>query len=292
MPDPIEIIPFTADHLDGAVVLSKEAGWPHRREDWDLSRILSHGFVATDGHRVLGTIFATPLDDRAATINMVIVDASLRGQGIGKRLMATAIDATEGRECRLVATQDGLPLYEKLGFERTGEVLQHQGPLSIAGLSSPSPDLGPDLGEVDWATTTDHQAIRTLDRDAHGLERIALLDALEQVGRLAVLRRNGLPVGYACLRPFGRGEVVGPVIAGTLEEAKALITFLLAPRETAFIRVDTDRDSGLAPWLESLGLSHVGGGVRMTRPATTTPPLPARTAATHRVFALVSQALG
>jgi predicted N-acetyltransferase YhbS len=288
LPDSLTIIPFTPDHLDGALALSREAGWPHRREDWDLSRTLSLGFIATDGARVLGTIFATAFGDTAATINMVIVDARLRSKGIGKRLMVTAVDAIGGRECRLVATQDGLPLYEKLGFVRSGEILQHQGPLNAAALPAPSSDPG----EVDWATTADRQAIRTLDQEAQGLNRAALLDALEGAGQLAVLRRNGAPLGYACLRPFGLGKVVGPVIAGTLEEAKALMVFLLAPRTDTFIRVDTDSKSGLAPWLVELGLAHVGGGIRMIRPSTTLPASPPGSTAPHRIFALASQALG
>ena len=32
----ISLEAMETEHLDGAVLLSREAGWPHRREDWEL----------------------------------------------------------------------------------------------------------------------------------------------------------------------------------------------------------------------------------------------------------------
>ncbi|EKJ95865.1 acetyltransferase [Bradyrhizobium lupini HPC(L)] len=124
---PIDIQSFQPDHLDAAVELSRQAGWPHRKEDWALVLSISNGFVALENGRVVGTAMATLLGDGCATVNMVIVDEAMRGRGLGRRLMDAAIGATEKRECRLVATADGLPLYEKMGFVASGEVLQHQG---------------------------------------------------------------------------------------------------------------------------------------------------------------------
>ena len=115
------------EHLDGAVELSRQVGWPHRREDWALLQSLSHGIVAIDNGRVLATILMTPYGDDAATINMVIVDASMRGRGLGRQLMEEALAKAEERTCYLAATNEGLSLYQKLGFVATGEIVQHQG---------------------------------------------------------------------------------------------------------------------------------------------------------------------
>ena len=68
----------------------------------------------------------TPYGDDATTINMVIVDAAMRGRGLGRKLMEDALAKAGERICYLTATQEGLPLYEKLGFVATGEVVQHQ----------------------------------------------------------------------------------------------------------------------------------------------------------------------
>ncbi|WP_162501579.1 GNAT family N-acetyltransferase, partial [Methylobacterium crusticola] len=230
---------FAPAHLDGAVALSRAAGWPHRREDWALVLSLSAGRVALLNGRVVGTAMTTTFGE-AAAVNMVIVDEAMRGRGLGRRLMEAALAAADGRACRLVATEDGLPLYEKLGFRAAGEILQHQG-TAVA-------DVAPGLREIAWEGAP-VAALAGLDREACGMDRTALLARLAAEGRVAVLRRGGAAAGFAVLRPFGRGEVVGPVVAETPEAARALIGFAMAARPGAFLRVDTPAGSGLGPWL-------------------------------------------
>jgi Acetyltransferase (GNAT) domain len=101
-----------------------------------------------------------------------------------------------------------------------------------------------------------------------------------------VLERAGGLAGFAALRPFGRGEVIGPVVAGNADDAKALITSFLALRDGAFVRLDTDVTTGLGPWLVEQGLAHVDGGIAMQRPVVAT-SVPRFT-----TFALTGQALG
>jgi len=199
-------------------MLSRQAGWPHRREDWAMVLSLSTGIVARQGERVVGTTLVTRYGEQAATINMVIVDEKMRGRGIGRRLMDFALEESKGRECRLIATKEGLPLYTKLGFRESGAIFQHQG---IA--ASP---LRP--GEVAWATPEDEAAFAAMDRAASGLDRAALIPLLFEQGRVAVLRRNGRTAGFAALRLFGRGQVAGPVVAATADEARSLLAFLFA----------------------------------------------------------------
>ena len=47
---------FAPEHLDGAVRLSRQAGWPDRREDWATVLALSTGFVAEGLAQVGGGI--------------------------------------------------------------------------------------------------------------------------------------------------------------------------------------------------------------------------------------------
>lgn len=273
----IELVPFLPEHLDGALALSRQAGWPHRREDWAMVLSLSNGVVALEDGRVAGTTFVTAYGDKAATINMVIVDEALRGRGIGRRLMNFGLERSEGRECRLIATQEGLPLYTKLGFRETGVILQYQGVLNST----------PAARDVEWAGPSDLPAFAAIDRCACGLDRHALIERLADQGQIAVLRRDGRIAGFGAVRAFGRGELAGPVVASSLEDAKALLSFLLAARPGAFMRVDTHDTSGLAPFLGDLGLAHVGGGIAMRRggPAAAAP-------SDVQTYALASQALG
>ncbi|NEK20239.1 GNAT family N-acetyltransferase [Rhizobium leguminosarum] len=273
----IEIVPFGPDHLEAAVALSRQAGWPHRTEDWQLALALSDGMVAVEDGKVVGTVLVTPYKEDCATINMVIVDETMRGRGLGRKLMDAALLIAGDRPLRLVATTAGLPLYQKLGFHETGTVAQHQG---LAGDIAAS-------AETQAATDADLPAIAALDRLAFGADREGLLSYFAGIGAFAVLRSDGHVSGFACLRPFGRGEVIGPVVAADLGQARKLIEHFIARRPGRFLRVDTTAETGLSPWLVEQGLAHVGGGITMRKPLVRDTADP-----TVTTFALASQALG
>jgi GNAT superfamily N-acetyltransferase len=270
---------FRTEHIAGAVALSRKAGWPHRAEDWALGLGLSQGVVILAGERVLGTAFMTPYGAEAATINMVIVDEACRGQGLGRRLMQRCIDAADGRVCRLIATAEGLPLYEKLGFARTGEITQYQGIVAAAG------PMAPDARIVWRADDAARAACVAMDRAANGMDRARLIDALFAAGGIACLVSDDRITGFAALRAFGLGAVAGPIIAADAAGAEALLGFLLAECQGLFLRIDTRPEAGLVPMLQAHGLVHVGGGIAMRRGAA------AETLSFHS-FALPSQALG
>lgn len=274
----IEIRPFGPEHLDAAVRLSQEAGWPHRPEDWKIALDLSKGVVATAADdEVVGTTLLTPYETDCATINMVIVAASMRGRGLGRRLMEAVLALADNRPLRLIATADGLPLYEKLGFRQTGAVVQHQGP--VAPTEKP--------GNTELATNADIAAITALDREAFGADRSALIARFADLGEFAIIRRNGKVTAFACLRPFGRGEVVGPVAAPDIEDAKSLLSHFMSRKTGAFLRVDTGAETGLGPWLARHSLVHVGGGITMANPV-----IKRSNSSTVTTFALANQALG
>ncbi|CAN7702292.1 GNAT family N-acetyltransferase [Pararhizobium sp. LjRoot238] len=275
----IDLVAFGPEHLEGAVALSRQNGWPHRLEDWQMALALSSGVVAfEEERRVVGTVLVTSYGDGCATINMVIVDEAMRGRGLGRKLMDASLKIAGERQLRLVATNDGLPLYQKLGFRQTGSViLQHQG--NVPAIAAPD--------GVEPAKRADLDMIVALDRAAFGADRRGLLESIAGVGRFAVIRRAGQLRGFAALRAFGRGDVIGPVVAADASDACALISFFIASRPGAFLRVDTTDDTAIAPWLARHGLAYAGGGIAMRaagRDVTTPPEL--------KTFALANQALG
>ena len=264
-----EIVPFAPEHVAGALRLSREAGWPHRAEDWALTLSVSQGVVALLEGEVVGTALCSIFGEVAA-INMIIVDARMRGQGLGRRLMRAVLDIAGEGELRLTATTDGLPLYEKLGFEVTGHIAQHQG---IARANAPEMPVRIG-GAVDIAELVD------MDRAASGLDRAALLGSILRTGDLLRAER-----GFAVLREFGRGRVLGPVVAQDAETARALIAAGATRCAGQFLRIDLT-DPALAAHAESLGLALAGGGTSMTKAAR-------RVAETEfKTYALASQALG
>lgn len=267
---------FGERHIPGAHALSQSVQWPHRPEDWALFLSLSQGAVALEGDRVIATALVTPFG-QVATANMIIVDAPHRGAGLGRRVMQAAIELAQPREWRLIATKDGLPMYERMGFVAYGEIVQHQ------GMATPEAPAG---ALPDSATMTDLEALVALDTQATGMERAALYTTLLQLGGVHVLREGGSITALAALRDFGRGKVLGPVLARDQGDARALMAPLIASCAGRFLRVDAPVTSGLAPWFAAQGLAHAGGGVQMRLG----PPTPV--SGPQQVFALAAQALG
>ncbi|TFL17161.1 GNAT family N-acetyltransferase [Jannaschia formosa] len=268
-PATIEIVPFTDAHLEGAQALSQAVDWPHRVEDWALNLSVSEGVVALEGGRVVATALCS-LHGPVATISMIIVDAAMRGRGLGRQIMERVIALAGDRELRLVATADGLPLYRKLGFEGGGRIVQLRG---LARAATPEQPVR--------AGPTDLHALAEMDRAASGMERGALLARIAGTGE--TLTTEG---GFALLRRFGNGHVLGPVVARDPRAARALIAEAASRMEGRLLRTDLIEDRGLVPYVEGLGLRVVGDGTPMVRN-----PGP-RAASDVRTYALVSQALG
>ena len=160
-----------------------------------------------------------------------------------------------------------MPLYRRRGFEPWGMVHQHQGVLAAL----PEIDLSE---EIRPATAADLMSIQALDERAIGMPRRPLVAALLKAGEGLVLVRDRKVSGYAICRRFGRGYVVGPVAAESIEDAKRLICEHLLKLGGQFVRIDVYADDGLSGWLQNLGLpqvSHAVSMVRGNRPATIAP---------------------
>lgn len=269
----ILISPFETRHLPGALRLSQAVSWPHRLADWNMMHKISKGAVALRNGEVIGTALATRFGPDITTANMVLVSAGHRGAGLGCKLMERILPVSG--TCRLVATQDGLPLYQKMGFVETAHIHQMQGILqNVPDATMPVREAEPD----------DLKRIEAMETKAFGDDRSVIIHWLRTHGRLFVAPGSGArPTGYCATRAFGRGHVIGPVVAGDAETAMSLISMAGRGLLGQFVRIDTEKLAGLQPWLETLGLTMTGGGTAMQKgPA----PVPAPR------FAMFSQAWG
>jgi GNAT superfamily N-acetyltransferase len=261
--------------------LSMAVGWPHRLEDWKFVQRLGTGHVALDGGAVVGTVLTWKHDARNASLGMVIVDPEYQGRGIGRALMRLALRDVTGRSVMLNATPVGQPLYEKLGFKAFDAVEQHQGIAArVPVLPLPPGERLRPVGESDAAT------LGALATRAAGMSRTRVLARLLEAGQGIVLARSGEAIGFAIFRRFGRGYVIGPVVAPDRARAQALISHWVAMHPGKFVRIDVPASSGLGPWLDSIGLAGVDTVVTMVKGRA-----PKRGEGLG-AFALVSQALG
>lgn len=261
--------------------LSQAVGWAHRLDDWRFVHGLGRGFAVDEGQRLVGTGMFWPFETGFATLGLVIVAPDRQGAGIGRRLMSGLLSAIGPRTTLLNATDAGAPLYEKLGFRTTGVIHQHQG----ADFRVPDAPLPPG-GRIRVATAADLPAMTALDAAAVGFARPHVLAALLAIAEAAVLEVDGSVTGFAICRLFGRGRVVGPIVAADADGAKALIAHWMQRHHGSFLRVDVPEPTGLGPWLVATGLPAIAPALTMARGA---PPVPGSDA---RLFGLINQALG
>jgi GNAT superfamily N-acetyltransferase len=237
--------------LDALHALSLSVGWPHRAEDWQFLREVGKGIMALDPiGRVHGSAMWFPFGDDAATIGMVITSPRLQANGGGRWLMQHVLARTQGRSLSLHATHAAHHLYLSLGFADQRIVHQCQGEATLP------PDVAPPAeAEVRVLQPSDIAALCALDRRAVGADRADLIASLMARSRGFVLTREGNLEAFALCRPFGRGSVVGPVIAATDEDAIAVVRPLVAAHAGSFLRVDTGQTEGdFARFLSRCGL--------------------------------------
>ena len=272
---------FARTDVPAAHRLSQDVGWPHRLEDWRFVQRLGTGYVATDNTGVVGTILTWKHDARHASLGMVIVSPQRQGRGIGGELMKRALRDVTRRSVMLNATQVGVPLYEKFGFVAAGAIEQHH------GIARPVPALALARGErLRPLGAGDAPELAALAARASGMSRARVLKPLLEIAKGIVLARGDETIGFALLRRFGRGYSIGPVVAPDAERAKALIGYWVAMYPGKFLRIDVDGASGLATWLEGIGLTKAGRVITMVKGKAL------RSDPHARGFAIVSQALG
>lgn len=275
----VVLVPFAREHLQGALKLSQEMSWPYRLEDWDVALQLGHGYVLQRLGEVIGTAAWWPYGDTYASAGMIIVAKAAQGRGYGARLMDALLASARPRTVMLNSTAEGIMLYRRRGFVPLGTIHQHHGIPRGRFEMPPS-------GLIKPMAVSDFEAITRLDQEATGLERRRMLDRLLQSGDGYVLQRGGTPRGYAICRLFGRGHVIGPVVADSPADARALIEAALAPLGRSFVRIDTSATSQLGEWLDGIGLQQVSDATTMIlgTPAPSTGPA--------RLFALANQSFG
>ncbi len=273
---PLSIRPLLAADLPQAHALTRDLRWPHRQEDWALALAMGQGWAMAEAGRLLGTSMAWAFGPAAGCFGLLVVAPDQQGRGLGARLMDTALASLGDRAVQLHATPAGEKLYRRLGFAPSGLIRQHQG-IAVAPPPMAPPGLRP-------ATASDLPALAALDLAATGMDRARVLAAILAGGAAVVLAPSGVARGFAMLRHFGRGEVIGPVIAPDAETAWALIAQFLAHRAGAFVRIDIT-DFALCPLLAAHGLAQVDEALCMVRGS-----LAAQGAV--RSFALVNQAMG
>jgi predicted N-acetyltransferase YhbS len=258
----IHIRTMTASDVPLGMRLKDQAGWNQVEADWQRVLTLQPEgcFVAELNGQSVGTT-ATSVFGSVGWILAVLVDDSVRGQGVGTQLMRRALAYLDGcgvPTARLDATPLGRPIYERLGFVAEYELGRWTG---IAAEGKAATEVRP-------AAWEDMDAILELDFRATGTDRSRLLERLYQERPQAMhVATGGAPVtGYAWLRPGSRFAHAGPTIAQDENAGRALFDVLSRHSAGQPILLDIPVDNRPATlWAESRGLRVQRQVTRMVR---------------------------
>jgi GNAT superfamily N-acetyltransferase len=236
-----------AGRLEDCLDLAESRDWLRQDHQWRLFFKISevYGIDAPDGG-LAGVVVSTQSGNEVAGIGMMLVAPQYERQGLGTRLMTHALHEGGAASAWLVATEDGRPLYERLGFRATGEKTQFIGYYRTSATMTSRP-----------ASTVDMKAIAELDAEIFGAPRTRLLAQLPTFcEQLRVVDGPAGLRGYAGAWPNVGSTVIGPVLAEDPEVAQILIEDLAAGIDGP-IRLDLNHDqSYLVQWVESLGVGR------------------------------------
>lgn len=242
--------------LNDALLLSQQMNWPHLIEDWNLAFSTGNGLVATVDKKIVGTAFYWPWENKVATVGLVIVDKEYQGQGIGRSLMEKILTILRDYSVRLHATPMGKPLYEKLGFIKTGFIVQHHLKNDIDTVIQ-NHTLS-DSFQIRKYHKDDANSILSIDFEACGMKRDDLvLTIIHCCDVRVVVNSNNQVVGYAAIRKSGLGFSIGPLICRGDDHAKFLIMNIINDYRVDCIRIDTYAGPPFMTWLTETGFKAI-----------------------------------
>lgn len=227
--------------ISDALRLSTQAGWNQTAADWE--RLRGGAFAGRVDGRLVATSSVVTYGGDAAWIGMILVDEACRGRGFGMSMLRRAVELA-GERAGLDATEQGRPLYLKLGFVDVEPIDRWSGVLREISTSPVAAGLPEDIARR--------------DREACGVERSSLLRGLGRAWRVG-------EQAWACLRPGRLAWHLGPIVADTTASFAALLGEVARALRGAPVLVDAFRTSDNTALLGQGGLSVVRRLTRMTR---------------------------
>jgi GNAT superfamily N-acetyltransferase len=241
---------MTAGDVPLGMRLCEQAGWNQTAADWQRCLDLQPDgcFVAEDEGVPVGTV-TTCIFGSVAWIAMVLVDVTVRGRGIGRRLLETTLAFLDARgiaSVRLDATPLGRPLYQSLGFVEEYTVIRYEGVPSAAAVAAACSNAI----AVDAMSAAHWERVLQLDRQITCTDRQALLCRLfvENLEEWHVAERGEEVLGYVAARPGSRAWQMGPCVATVAEAGLLLLrdAWRRHAGQWVFVDVPTDNRAALA----------------------------------------------
>jgi N-acetylglutamate synthase-like GNAT family acetyltransferase len=274
------------EDISGLIELSASVGWDYEREE--ILTVLNSGTVF--GHKTIdGKLVSCsaliPYNVSLAWLGMVIVDPRARGKGLAKEAVRSCLEtADEGTSILLVSTEEGRPLYLKLGFTEVDTIQKYL----CRDYKPASPVEKGRVSEVKSFTPEYFERVVEFDKAAFGDGRTVFLrNRIAQAKEcLLALNEDGKLMGYGLSIQGPVNLILGPIAA---EEPDTAIFLLdqLAAGHRGQLRIDVPSGlDGFAAFIKDSGFA-----------LSASPPImilngEAMPVRDGRLFALAAQAFG
>lgn len=226
------------DHPDipALIDLSTSIGWDYDRNE--ITTMMNSGKIY--GHKneegkIVSSAAIIEYVSKLASVGMVIVRQDYRGMGLGRKATQKCLNSiSSNKTAMLIATEEGKPLYEKMGFKSVDYVhkflCDHYEPLVKS--SNHHSNIKP-INEEDIS-----QLIH-LDTEAFGDNRKTfLINRLKQSKEAIVVKSpEGKNIGYGMSISGPVHLILGPIVALDSETASVIIN-QLARNHHGKLRID------------------------------------------------------
>ncbi|QPA52704.1 GNAT family N-acetyltransferase [Lysinibacillus sphaericus] len=252
----LKLVEFDKYDVLGLVELSTSVGWDY--DEYEVRTVMASGKIY--GHKnTVGKIVSSaaiiPYDTNLASIGMVIVNEDYRGLGLGKKATQKCIDSvSQNTSIMLISTEDGKPLYERLGFSTVDSVHKYLSDKYIPTNLFNHPQI-----TLERYKEEEIHKIIELDSAAFGDKRgELLLNRINQSKQcLVVKNQNGKIIGFGLSILGPENLLIGPIVAPNSQTAALIIDGLVINHQGK-IRIDVPSSNDeLMLFLEKSGFIKV-----------------------------------
>ncbi|MCM3596197.1 GNAT family N-acetyltransferase [Metabacillus idriensis] len=232
----LSLVLLNKNDISDLFKLSNSIGWDY--DEKEIATIMRTGKIY--GHKnckgkVVSSAAIITYDTKAASIGMVIVDKAYRGLGLAKDATLKCIDSVPNTvSIMLIATEEGIPLYEKIGFKAINSVhkylCENYKPVKFAEINGIT---------LENFSNIHFNCVINIDEKAFGARRSSFLyNRIIQSENCIVAKdyKNNV-IGYGAAISGPENLILGPIVAPDNKVA-ALLVNSLASRHQGKLRID------------------------------------------------------
>ncbi|CAM4026576.1 acetyltransferase [Bacillus luti] len=213
------------EKIGDVVSLSSYIGWDYNREE--IETIFNAGIVYgvwNEREELIASAAIILYEETLVSIGMVIVHPDYKGRGIGKAIMNSCMNSVSARTpIMLIATDEGKPLYEKLGFRAVSYVSKY----ICNSYNATDHCVGNDDYMMNYEEG-DLEEIIKIDEYAFGTNRKAFLKKriIQSEQCIVVKGKEQKVLGYGLSVQTPENRIIGPVVAKNDEMAIDIVHYL------------------------------------------------------------------